>query len=420
MRIVIIAPGSRGDVQPYIALGKGLQNAGHHIRIVSHKNFSSLVTSYGLEFWSVDSDVKGIVESKEMRQRIENGNFLFMMAQMAKDARREALSFAEGGLAAAQGMDLVLAGMGGIFIGLAVAEKLDLPFLQAYVVPFTPTREFSSVLTPKLPSPLNHFSHQLTRQLMWQGFRSADTFARKMVLGIPASPFFGPYNSRSTRDMPVLYGFSPSVIPAPSDWNKNIHVTGYWFVDEADDWKPPSALLDFLHSGSPPVYIGFGSLSNQNPERTADLIIQALAQVDQRAILLADRDGVQNMKVPDSVFLIDSIPHSWLFPRVAAVVHHGGASTTAAGLKAGIPSVIVPFYGDQPFWGQCIAKLGVGPKPIPRSKLTVERLENSIKVMLTNKDMRQRAAQLGQQIQTEDGIASAVEIISLLEKRRAA
>lgn len=415
MRIVIIAPGSRGDVQPYIALGKGLQNAGHFIRVVSHKNFKSLVRSYGLEFWSVDSDVKGIVESKEMRERIENGNFLFMLAQMAKDAQREALSFAEGGLAAAQGMDTVLAGMGGLFIGLAIAEKLGLPFLQAYVVPFTPTREFSSVLAPELPSPLNRFSHQLTRQLMWQGFRSADTLARKKVLGIPASPFSGPYNSKSTHDMPVLYGFSPSVIPAPSDWSKNIHVTGYWFVDETDDWKPPSALRDFLHSGSPPVYIGFGSLSNQNPEQTADLIIQALARVDQRAILLADQGGLQKMKVPDSIFIIDSVPHSWLFPHVSAVVHHGGASTTAAGLKAGIPSVIVPFYGDQPFWGQRIANLGVGSKPIPRRKLTVERLADAIQEVLTNKDMRRRAAQLGRKIQAEDGIASAVRIISQLE-----
>jgi sterol 3beta-glucosyltransferase len=417
MRIVIIAPGSRGDVQPYIALGKGLQNAGHSIRLVSHSNFEALVASYGLEFWSFGNDVKDAVENSEMRELTEKGNFLLLMARMAKEAQREALRFAEGGLLAAQGMDVVLAGIGGLFIGTAIAEKLGIPLIQAYVFPFTPTKEFSSVLTPKLPPLFNRFSHQLARQLMWQGFRSADTIARKKVLNIPAADFFGPYHSRATRNMPILYGFSPSVIPAPSDWNGNPHITGYWFIEETNDWQPASALLDFLQSGPPPVYIGFGSMSSRNPEQTADLVIQALAQTQQRAILLSGWSGLSKKNVPDSVFMIDSIPHSWLFPRVSAVVHHGGASTTAAGLKAGIPSVIIPFFGDQPFWGQKIADLGVGSKPIPRKKLTAESLARAIQEVITNEDIRQRAAKLGKQIQAENGIGSAVDIINQLEKR---
>ena len=420
MRIVIIAPGTRGDVQPYIALGKGLQNAGHSIRLVSHSNFESLVASYGLEFWSFGNDVKDAVENSEMRELTEKGNFLLLMAKMAKEAKREALRFAEGGLSAAQGMDIVLSGLGGLYIGLAIAEKLDIPLVQAYVVPFTPTREFSSVLTPKLPTLLNRFSHQLTRQLMWQGFRSADTIARKKVLNIPAAPLLGPYDSKSTHNMPILYGFSPSVIPAPSDWNGNTHITGYWFVDETADWQPPSALLDFLQSGSPPVYIGFGSMSNRDPEQTADVVIQALAQINQRAILLSGWGGLQKTNIPGSIFIIDSIPHSWLFPRVSAVVHHGGASTTAASLRAGVPSVVIPFFGDQPFWGQRVADLGVGSKPIPRKKLTAERLANAIQEVVTNADMRQRAAKLGKQIRTENGIESAVTIFNQLAKRKAA
>ncbi len=420
MRIVIIAPGSRGDVQPYIALGKGLQNAGHYIRLVSHSNFESLVTSYGLEFWSFGNDVKDAVENDEMRELTEKGNFLLLMAKMAKEAQREALHFAEGGLAAAQGMDTLLSGMGGLYIGIAIAEKLDIPLVQAYVVPFTPTQELSSVLTPKLPTFLNRFSHQITRQLMWQGFRSADSIARKNVLNIPAAPLLGPYDSKSMYNMPILYGFSPSVIPAPSDWNVDTHITGYWFVEEADDWHPPSALLDFLQSGSPPVYIGFGSMSNRNPEQTADLVIQALELTKQRAILLSGWGGLQKTNMPDLIFMIDSIPHSWLFPHVSAVVHHGGASTTAAGLKAGVPSVVIPFFGDQPFWGQRVADLGVGSKPIPRKRLTVEGLANAIREVVTNEDIRQRAAKLGKQIQSENGIESAVNIINQLEKRKIA
>jgi len=415
MRIVIIAPGTRGDVQPYIALGKGLHNAGHYIRLVSHSNFESLVTSYGLEFWSFGNDVKDAVENNEMRELTEKGNFLLLMAKMAKEAEREALRFAEGGLKAAQGMDIVLSGMGGLYIGIAIAEKLNIPLVQAYVVPFTPTQELSSVLTPKIPTLFNRFSHHLTRQLMWQGFRSADTIARKKVLNIPAAPLLGPYDSKSTQNMPILYGFSPSVIPAPSDWSGNTHITGYWFVDETDEWQPPTALLDFLQSGSPPVYIGFGSMSNRNPEQIADLVIQALTLTNQRAILLSGWGGLQRTNMPDSIFMVDSIPHSWLFPRVSAVVHHGGASTTAAGLKAGVPSVVIPFFGDQPFWGQRVADLGVGSKPIPRKILTAERLADAIQAVVTNEDMRQRASKLGKQIQAENGIGSALEIFNKLE-----
>jgi UDP:flavonoid glycosyltransferase YjiC (YdhE family) len=216
--------------------------------------------------------------------------------------------------------------------------------------------------------------------------------------------------------MPILYGFSPSVIHPPSDWDGDKYITGYWFVEQTEAWQPPSALVEFLQAGSPPVYIGFGSMSNRNPEQTADVIIQALAMTNQRAVILTGWGGLQTSELPDSVYMIDSIPHSWLLPRVSAVIHHGGASTTAAGLKAGVPSIVIPFFGDQPFWGQRVADLGVGTKPIPRKMLTAKRLADAIQEVLTNKDMRQRAAHLGKQIQSEKGIESAVDIITQLKR----
>jgi sterol 3beta-glucosyltransferase len=420
MKIAIIAPGSRGDVQPYIALGRGLKNAGHIVRFVTHSNFKALVTAYGLEFWSVEANVQEIVQNADMRERIEKGNFLLLMAQMAKEAQRGALRLAEGSLSACHGMDLVLAGMGGVYIGLALAEKLDLPLLQAYLVPFTPTQDFASVLVSHPPAwfggSLNRLSHHLTRQVMWQGFRSADTLARRKTLGLPAAPFWGPYNSEHTHGLPILYGFSPAVIPPPPDWNDDIHVTGYWFLDEAQDWTPPTALTDFLESGPSPVFIGFGSMSNRNPQEATDLVVKALKRIDQRAILLSGWGGLQKTELPDSIFMIDSIPHAWLFPRLAAVVHHGGAGTTAAGLRAGVPSVIVPFFGDQPFWGRRVAELGVGPAPIPRKKLTAERLARAIQAAVTDEEMRQRAARLGAQIRAEDGIAGAVAVVQHIER----
>ena len=171
MRIAIIAPGSRGDVQPYIALGKGLNNAGHGVRFVTHQDFESLVNSYELEFWPIAGSVQAIVQSGDMRERLERGNFITIMSRMAQEAQQGAVRLAEGGLAACRGVDLVLGGMGGVYIGLALAEKLDLPLLQAYLVPFTPTRAFPSVLVASLPSFLGgslfRLSHHLTRQMMW-------------------------------------------------------------------------------------------------------------------------------------------------------------------------------------------------------------------------------------------------------------
>jgi UDP:flavonoid glycosyltransferase YjiC (YdhE family) len=345
------------------------------------------------------------------------------MSQMAKEAQRGALALAEGGLVACRGTELAIAGLGGLFIGLALAEKLGLSLLQAYYIPFTPTRAYPSFLFPRLPrrfgGALNRLSYHLARQMMWQGFRSADRLARRDVLDLPAAPFWGPFKADCLQHCPILYGYSPSVIPKPLDWDDHIHVTGYWFLDPADDWAPPPALLEFLQAGPPPVYVGFGSMSSRKPEETADLILRALARAKQRAIMLSGWGGLHKVDLPGTIFMVDSIPFSWLFPRVAAVVHHGGAGTTAAGLRAGVPSVIVPFFGDQPFWGQRIAKLGVGPKPVPRKKLTVDRLAEAIQTAVTNDAMRQRAADLGSKIQAEDGVGRAVEIIQQFEKRRA-
>lgn len=415
MRIAIIATGSRGDVQPYVALGQGLKNAGHSVRLVTHQNFAGLVNEHGLEFWPVAGDIQEIVETEEMRATVEKGNFLTLMAKMAKEAERGALSLAESGLAACQGMDLLLGGMGGGYVGIALAEKLKLPFLQAYLLPFTPTRDFASVLVARPPAwfggSINHLSHQLTRQILWQSFRGADAQARKKVLGMQPAPFLGPYNAECTRGLPVLYGFSPSVIPAPSDWGKNVQVTGYWFLDSSESWTPPAALVDFLDAGAPPVYIGFGSMSNRDPEQTANLVVEALQRTGQRAVVLSGWGGLRKADLPESVFMIDSVPHAWLFPRVAAVVHHGGAGTTAAGLRAGVPSIIIPFFGDQPFWGWRIARAGVGPEPIARKSLSVERLAAALKIAVEDAEMRRKAEQLGEKIREEDGVGRAVQVI---------
>jgi sterol 3beta-glucosyltransferase len=414
MQIAIIAMGTRGDVQPYLALGKGLKAAGHSVRLITHENFETLVTSHGLNFCSVKGNVQEVLESPEMLKLLERGNFLAINSYTATIVQDAAINWARDGIVACQGMDLIIAGVGGLYLAISLAEKLNIPLLQAYIFPFTPTTAFPAILLPqsisKLGGTVNRLSHHLFRQIMWQGFRKADQLARQQVLNLPPAPFWGSYNSLILRQYPTLYGFSSSVIPKPADWH-NTHVTGYWFLDEAADWTPPTALTKFLNNGAPPVYVGFGSMGTRKPAETADLVLAALARTGQRAILQSGWGGLMKTNLPETVLMVDSISHSWLFPRMAAVVHHGGAGTTAAGLRAGVPSIVIPFFGDQLYWGQRVAKLGVGTAPIPRKKLTVELLANAIHRAVRDPMMIQRATILGSNIQAEDGIANAVRVI---------
>ncbi|MBD1908978.1 MULTISPECIES: glycosyltransferase [unclassified Leptolyngbya] len=418
MRIAIIALGSQGDVQPYIALGKGLKAAGYEVRLLTHENFGGLVTSHGLEFCPMQGNVQELIETPEMRELTAKGNFVTMTLKTAKETERVSVQWAQSGLEACRGMDLLIAGVGGLYLALSFAEKLEIPLLPAFVFPFTPTRTFPGVLFPqslnRWGGTVNWLSHQALRQIIWQGSRSGDTASRQQVLDLPTSPFFGPHQSPYLHRLPTLYGFSPSVLAKPSDW-QNTHVTGYWFLDAASDWTPPTDLVNFLEAGPPPVYIGFGSMGNRDPEETAELVLQALKKTGQRAILSAGWSGMRTENLPDNAFLVNSVPHAWLFPRVAAVVHHGGAGTTAAGLRAGVPTIIIPFFGDQGFWGQRVADLGVGTTPIPRKQLTTERLAQAIQTAVSDRTMRQRSADLGAEIRSQDGVASAVAIIKKLE-----
>ena len=411
MKIAIVALGTQGDVQPYIALGTGLQKAGHAVRLITHENFEKSVRAHKLEFYAMQGNVQEFMETPKIRELLEKGNFLAINAYAAKEAKRAALLWAKDGLEACRGVDLILAGVGGLNIAFAIAEKLDLPIVQAPVFPFTPTSEFPGVLFPqsiaKLGGTANKISHQFIRQAMWQGFRAADTEARKQILELPAAPFFGPYNSERFNRHPAIYGFSPSVIPKSSDWN-NAQITGYWFLEAATDWTPPTALEAFLKNGTPPVYIGFGSMGSRNPEQTSELVLEALKQTKQRAIMQSGWGGLSQDNIPENVFTVQSVPHSWLFPRVAAVVHHGGAGTTAAGLRAGVPSIVIPFFGDQAFWGERVFKLGVGPLPIPRKQLNANNLAQAIQTVVSDSRIRENAASLGAKIQAEDGDRKSV------------
>jgi UDP:flavonoid glycosyltransferase YjiC (YdhE family) len=413
MQATIIAAGSRGDVQPYVALGKGLKEAGHMVSFLASSDFEGLVAVHGLTFFDMGASIEAV--ARHMQGQLEGGNLLKILATMGPTAQRLVTQATVNGLRACEKSDLIVAGLGGLFVAVALSDKLGIPTVPAYLYPFTPTRDFPAVLSPSprtgLPPWANRLSHRIAQQMMWQTFRAADNKARRRILGIAPLPFWGPFTSLEKGNDTILCGYSPHVIPVPKDWPSSIHVTGYWFLEPSREWKPPAELTAFLEAGPPPVYIGFGSMVNRKPEQVAGLVLRALHLSGQRAIVSEGWGGMKAQQHPKTVCTVGSIPHSWLFPRMAAVVHHGGGGTTAAGLRAGVPAVILPFFGDQPFWARRVHEMGVGPQPIPRRRLTVDRLADAIRSAVSSSEMRRRAAQLGERIRDENGIGRAVDVL---------
>jgi len=292
----------------------------------------------------------------------------------------------------------------------SIAERLHIPAIAAALQPVDVTGDFPCLLVThrNLGKMLNRWTYLTVWQGVWLLIRPLLNAWRRERLNLPPlSMAYFPWQWDKTCP-PIMYGFSPQVIPKPADWGVHITVTGYWFLEETDHWQPPTALIDFLESGPPPVYIGFGSMSTRNPEEMTALVLQALARTKQRGLLLTGWGGLSQSDLPDHVFKIEYAPHDWLFPRMAAVVHHGGAGTTGAGLRAGVPNIVIPFLVDQPFWGKRVAALGAGPQPILRKKLTVDRLAAAMTTAVTDTAMRRRAAVIGEHIRAENGVANAV------------
>jgi sterol 3beta-glucosyltransferase len=207
---------------------------------------------------------------------------------------------------------------------------------------------------------------------------------------------------------PVLYGLSSSVVPRPADWGSELAMTGYWFLDGAQKWTPPRALEQFLAVGPKPICVGFGSMPSADPEQATRLFARALALAGQRGVLLTGWGGLASAQLPEHVFALESAPHDWLFPRAAAVVHHGGAGTTAAALRAGVPALVVPFIADQRFWAGRVSALGAGIGPIQRRQLEPEPLGDALRALVENPAFRDGAARVAAALAREDGVARAI------------
>lgn len=415
MRILIATVGSRGDVQPYVALGQGLQEAGHKVSMLTIRHFAPLVEGAGIRLIPVETDPRRVFEEGLRRAGARSLALLRWLFRRMQDTVR--IYFARC-LEAAREADVVLFSPLG-FPAAHVAEALGLPFMGLYLQPGTPTRAFPSPFAPPIPSWMpfqgiyNWLSYRLFNWTLAFTVRPTIDRCRREILGMPPKPWRF-YATVDLAPIPILYGFSPRVVPKPSDWGSWIHVVGYWFLENQETWTPPQELRRFLDAGTPPVYIGFGSMVDPEPETLTEIVLTALAETGQRGILLGGWAGLGRATLPSTVLCLDEAPHHWLFPRCAAVVHHGGAGTTAAGLRAGVPNVVVPFYFDQPFWGRRVHALGAGPAPLPRRRLTASRLAQAIDTALRDMRMREQAQRLGRAIQAEDGVARALEVLARL------
>ena len=415
MHITIIAVGSHGDVQPCVALGLGLKRTGHQVRIAAHGVFSDFVESFDLDFASVEGNPRELMDQQQGQMWLQSGdNPLDFIRGLKRLTTRDVIKKGQADiLSACRGTDAVIYSMFGA-AGYHVAEKMGVPSMFALLQPFSRTREFPAITLPgrSLGGRGNWLTHLIGEQLIWQLVRAPYNAWRREVLGLKPLPFRGPFDLLYQKRHLYLYGFSHHVVPRPRDWPDRHVASGYWFLDSPVEWSPPPGLVDFLSHDPKPIYIGFGSMSGRIAQRLTAKVIEAVSLSRQRAVLLGGWASLHEGDLPASIYAIESAPHDWLFPRMAAVVHHGGAGTTAAGLRAGIPSVVIPFFADQPYWGWRIHALGVGPKPIMQKKVTAQNLANAITQAVTDKDMQRRADLLGEKIRAEDGVARAVEIVT--------
>ncbi|WP_414529869.1 glycosyltransferase [Nodularia chucula] len=289
------------------------------------------------------------------------------------------------------------------------------------IFPMTPTQDYPALIfydSFNFGKGANRLTHLFFEQMMWQMSKSLIKAFWKQEFGNIPRNFVNPFGKQRTKYYPTIVSCSNYVFPKPQDWPEHVHNTGYWFLDE-DNWHPTDELQEFLESGTPPVYVGFGSLGDPTKaEQTTALVIDALQLSGQRGVLATGWNGMKKLdKIPQNIHILESAPHAWLFPRMSAVVHHGGAGTTAAGLRAGVPSILIPHANDQFAWGKRVYEMGVGAKPIPKKKLTAEKLSAAIKYVLT-KEVQHKAKVLGGNIQSENGAYIAAQVITrCLEQR---
>ena len=404
LKVALFALGTRGDVQPYAALAQALQSAGHQPLLITAGDFSKLAGEAGVPSLSLPGDLHATLEDPAFKLLLQQGRFVAIQRHLASVVRGHAAEWARAAAEAGQGHDLIVTGLGGFFLAQAVADKLAIPLVQAHVVPITTTRAFAAPVAPawldRAGRWLRAGSYPLVRKAALAGMTSAERITRG-TLGLGAK------RGSSLGKGMILYGISPAVLPRPVDWPNTVQLTGYWFLESQAGYEAPEDVRTFLDSGEPPVVVTFGSMPSVDPEKLVTTVLAALRLSGRRGFIVTGWSGLRPSDVPASVFACSELPHSWLFPKASAVVHHGGAGTTAASLAAGRPTIVTPVFGDQAFWGRRVATLGAGPLPMPLRTLQAVDLARAID-QATSGSIAKQAEIIGERISAEDGGQVAV------------
>jgi sterol 3beta-glucosyltransferase len=403
MRILIVTTGSRGDVAPFTGLGLRLQEAGHQVAVAAHGPFADLVRGCGLEYRSLPGDPVELTRARTAAPSPEAGQAVF--AEFIDELADGVIA------AAAAGTDLMLTAFGPAPVSRVVAEGLGIPSVGAYLAPAVPTRAFPPPGWPTTGELGPAYNLAAGRELLGRtGSLYAVVLPRlRTRLGLPVdSTTAGPM----PESWPICHGFSPAVVPRPADWPAAVQVTGYWWPARPPRWRPPRPLVEFLDAGRQPVFIGFGSMTPAHGEGLGDVVTAAVHRAGVRAVVQSGWAALAPRG--EEIMVVDDVPHDWLFPRMAAVVHHAGAGTTAAGLRAGVPAVPVPFLVDQPFWATRLHRLGVAPPPLPLPELTACTLADALRSCVDEPAYQARATELARRIRNEDGSAAVLALITRL------
>jgi UDP:flavonoid glycosyltransferase YjiC (YdhE family) len=409
LHITILSAGSRGDVQPYLALATGLKTAGFDVRLAANSNFEQLAKAYCLEFAPIDVDSYAFVQKRETQDWLNSRSLPSLLLNSLKVINLTQNQALKDAWQACQGTDAIIYHTFTLPTGFLIGKKLSIPCLPASLYPL-PTKAHPCLplnMRFNLGGGFNLMSHLVLEQINWLANRST---AKVFWNGQGRIPWTDPYRQKDQAERLVLCGYSKTLVPLPPDLPDYASVVGYWLLDAPTDWQPPDDVVEFLEAGPTPIFIGFASMGDpMKAQETTRLVIEALEKSGQRGIMVSGWSGLgTDFPLPETVCVVESIPYAWLMSKVRLVVHHAGAGSTAYGLSAGVPNVVIPHFSDNFFWAEKVEALGISPKPIPRNNLTADNLALAINEALTNDAMNEKAAIVGRKIKAEKGIQQAV------------
>ena len=399
MKLIVATYGTEGDARPFAALCRGLLDRGHEAQLLADAATLGSARALGVPTAELAGDIRGTLTDHLIAGVVAKGGGFKETAQvLANIANENAESWLRSIIEAGEGCDAIVAAGLAAFAGFSAAEYLGARVIGSGMIPITPTAAFASpFLPPKwVPRVLHRVSHNFVNAMLWRAFRAKTNAAR--------ATFKLPPRETVWTGLPMIYGVSPNLLPPPLDWSPNVHLCGQWLV-RTPDWIPPPALEDFLAAGNPPIYVGFGSMRGFDNGRLVSALIEALA--GRRALFHPGWSGIDPTALPDNFLVIGDTPHDWLFPRTAAVIHHGGSGTSHSAARAGVPSIVTPFAGDQFFWAERLRLAGVSPPPVDGRRPTTAAFADALGYAAEAK-VRSRAAALGEKMRGENGVADAV------------